>query len=796
MGELIHHYHVDLLIISNGPARRASMIALSDLIAQSPEKSVRWTVADRSGADAYASSGVANQEMRSTPRRFRAAAWLAFSVLQPAQALAKVDPLKLRLSSFQRELSDDAIRSSLENVMISGASRGGVDVNSAPVAWLARLPGMTAKIAESIDAARRNALFDSRQSLAEIGEWETAIQRRQALPFLRVFGSQEVLDGTLIHPEDYALANRLATALEIELPPDAPPGYRSPEFSADTRPAEPKGLSEVEQDTERAEVKDFSSAGDQAPEFAVDSATEETAEIGPPSETTEAHADADSQRPEPSEMTAAADPSQQPEQTTEADTPPTETSVSSQTDATDAGESSAPTPAEAEGGSTQPDGPSDPTTPTQDSPEQASSASPNADAASQPAVGSTLAVKIDIPEPIKRPQPDKSKIDKCIKEWQIGARRAHQMVQWLCDPFGDSDSTGDPPAVLTTMPSMKTLKPGDKVIGVIVGVMPFGVFVELAPDCSGLIHVSRASDSFIEDLHEALQVGDVITAWVTGIDEKRRRVALSAVSPARQAELEEARRHRDDHARQGGYRRGGRRDSGPARGQSRGKEPRSATPTAQPSSRGHDAGRGKEHSRGKNQGQRGGSRESGRGGRSRERSGGKRREKKPESYRVVSKQEAKPITDAMQKGEEPLRSFGDLMQFFDQSKTEPDKPQPEQPDSSPQASAETSDATPQVPSDEAPAAEDTVPTSSTESAAQPDPATTPPEQSSPPQADQATPPQTPEPTPPQAAESDPSQVEASDSPQANTDTTTDPDKAGGDPPASEKSSSPADASAS
>ena len=41
MGELIHTYHVDLIVISNGPARRASMIALGDLVGQSPEKSVR-----------------------------------------------------------------------------------------------------------------------------------------------------------------------------------------------------------------------------------------------------------------------------------------------------------------------------------------------------------------------------------------------------------------------------------------------------------------------------------------------------------------------------------------------------------------------------------------------------------------------------------------------------------------------------------------------------------------------------------------------------------------------------------
>ncbi len=276
MGELIHTYHVDLIVISNGPARRGSMIALGDLIAQSPENSVRWTLADRSGADAYASSGVADQEMRSTPRRFRAAAWLAFSVLQPAQALAKVDPLKLRLSSFQRELSDEAMSRTLEDVMVSGASRGGVDVNSAPASWLSRLPGMSAKVAEAIDVARREALFESREAVVALEQWESTTQSRQAVPFLRVFGSQEVLDGTLVHPEDYPLAKKLATALEIELPPDAPPGYVSPDFTAHEPPAEPDQLSEAEPRTEtKIEVEDFSSAGDKAADFSVDATTDE-----------------------------------------------------------------------------------------------------------------------------------------------------------------------------------------------------------------------------------------------------------------------------------------------------------------------------------------------------------------------------------------------------------------------------------------------------------------------------------------------------------------------------------------
>ncbi len=662
MGELIHAYHVDLLVISNGPARRATMIALGDLIGQSPEKSLRWTLADRSGADAYASSGVADEEMRATPRRFRAAAWLAFSVLQPAQALAKVDPLKLRLSSFQRELSDEAILSSLEDVLVSGASRGGVDVNSAPVSWLQRLPGVQESVAKEIDRSRRESLFASRQAIIDIDQWGEATHSRQAIPFLRVFGSEEELDGTLIHPDDYPLARKLAKALEIELPPSAPQGYQPPDYSVVTETTETK-LAEATAEPEKSEVEDFSSATSDVPEFQVENQADEnqaTESGNTESENTESESTQTLESAEPgqegndAQTPAASDDSGDVDQEAvtesgkvEEDKPSVEqldASVASDSDASsnDAAESQGD--AADESASDAGNGIAD------------SAAEQAAEQAAEPEVA------VEVAERIRRPRPDQAKIDKCVKEWQIGSKRANQLVQWLCDPFGDSDSSGDPPAVLSIMPSIKSLKQGDSVVGVVVGVMPFGVFVELAPDCSGLIHVSRVSDAYVEDLHEAVQVGDVITAWVTGIDEKRRRVALTAVSPQREAELKEARRNRDDRSRGGGQgRRGGgqgsRGQGQGSGGQNRGGQSRGGQ------SRGDRAG-----SAGSGRPGGGRGREQGRGGRSRDGGGrgrgGRGRERKPESYRVVGKKETKPISDAMQKGEEPLRSFGDLMQFY------------------------------------------------------------------------------------------------------------------------------------
>ncbi len=680
MGELIHAYHVDLVIVSNGPARRGCLVTIGDLVKQSPENSIRWTLAERSGADAYAGSQVADREMRTTPRRFRSAAWIAFSVIQPAGAIAKVDPLKLRLGSFQRELSDPALLEVVDDVMVSGASRGGVDANSAPSEWLCRLPGVNKKVAEAIDAHRRKGLFQSRAELEDLDQWESAAARRQALPFLRVFGSSEVLDGTLVHPEDYVLAKKLATALAIELPPATPPGYEPPNFDEDLNSpsqetADPNhsagdltGDDELHAVDDEEDEKPFGVAADfEDPSNEADAEASSEQNVG----TEEANAETVENA---SEETVVAEATGDAASEATGDSASNEESSNEVAASDDAGDGAVTSPAEP--------------------------------------VNSLM---------VRRPRPEKAKIDKCIKEWQIGARRTHQLVNWLCDPFGDSDTSDGPAsAVMTTIPSVKSLKQGDEVIGIVVGVMPFGVFVELAPDCSGLIHVSKVSEGFIEDLHEALQVGDVISAWVTGIDSKRRRVALSAISPQREIELQQLRQQqRDDRPPRGGHSRGrGTNNRGGDNrgsdnrvaenrgGENRGSENRSASDRggndrgggaartgARPERSGAPAGRGDN---------RGDSRSSGAGrggaggGRSRDSRGGDRRDsrggrgaKQPESYRVASEKIVEPITEAMQKGAEPLRSFGDLMQFFTKETPEPKKSEPKKSESKKQKQAAT-----------------------------------------------------------------------------------------------------------
>lgn len=685
LGELIHRYGVDLIVVSNGPARRASLVILGELIAQSPEGSIRWTLAERSGADAYSGSEIADREMRTTPRRFRAATWLAFSMIKPAWALAKVSPTRLRLSSAQRELPEEVLAPVLRDVMVSAISRGGLDVNSAPLDALTQLPGITRGVAEAIDRQRRQSLFTSREQLLELTQWPDDVSSRQAIGFLRVFGGVEPLDATVIHPEDYSLARKLAKALSIELPASAPPGYELPSFD---EPA--------------------------VREAATTAAAVEAA-FQPPSETEAASPFAAELLDQPAETAAAAD---GPAAAEDASSPVAETTTA----VAEADVAADPAPVE----------------PT---------AEPAADEPTATASVDTPAEDPDVVvSSVKRPLPEPAAINKCIREWQVGSNRTHRIVHALCDPFGEESVSGtsEPPVVMTRVPRPSQLRSGDPVVGVVASVAPFGAFVEISPESTGLIRVSRLAEEFVEEIHDYIQVGDVISAWVTEVDSKRK-LQLSALSPQREEAMRQAREEQRDRrfqrggpprrgggggrsggeGQQGAGQRGGQQGSGYQGAGQQGAGQRGAagsregvpqrTHSGQPIGGGARTGggddrRGGNHDRGGRGGDRGQ-----RGGDGRGRDSRSRREE-PISYTARAPKNqppAPPISEAMAEGKEPLRSFGDLLQFFKK-----DTPQPP---SKKEGSA--SNKARQAPAEETPVAEGMTPPAAPEAMTKPAAAT-------------------------------------------------------------------------
>ncbi len=64
-----------------------------------------------------------------------------------------------------------------------------------------------------------------------------------------------------------------------------------------------------------------------------------------------------------------------------------------------------------------------------------------------------------------------------------------------------------------------------------MNVVDFGAFVDIGLKDSGLVHISQLANRYIKSPHDVVSVGDVVTAWVMGVDHERKRVSLTMVKP-------------------------------------------------------------------------------------------------------------------------------------------------------------------------------------------------------------------------------------------------------------------------
>ncbi len=217
-------------------------------------------------------------------------------------------------------------------------------------------------------------------------------------------------------------------------------------------------------------------------------------------------------------------------------------------------------------------------------------------------------------------------IDKLAEELNIGVHLARDITGALSRPGRDPRADFPPPLFRRGVLKLEDLEPGMEMMGTVLNVVDFGAFVDIGLHDSGMVHISRLADRYVADPHEVVSVGDVIRVWVIEIDRERRRVSLTAIDPAIQpAEKKE-------------------------KPQSRGNRPPRGDRPQRPKGKAGNKPHGGGHGKGKH--------------------GGKPRNVE----RRAKPKPSKPITDAMKEGKEPLRSFGDLQQFFDMQKDGKKKP--------------------------------------------------------------------------------------------------------------------------
>ncbi|CAN5663341.1 Tex family protein [soil metagenome] len=210
-------HSVDLIAIGNGTASRETEALVKRMVRDLAEPKPKVIVVNEAGASVYSASDIAREEFPELDVSLRGAPSIARRLQDPLAELVKIDPKSIGVGQYQHDVNQCRLKKRLDDVVESCVNRVGVEVNTASVPLLSYVAGVGPALARNIVSARdQRGGFTSRRQLMDVPRLG-ARAFEQAAGFLRVRGGAHPLDSTAVHPERYALVERMAADLGVAL---------------------------------------------------------------------------------------------------------------------------------------------------------------------------------------------------------------------------------------------------------------------------------------------------------------------------------------------------------------------------------------------------------------------------------------------------------------------------------------------------------------------------------------------------------------------------------------------------
>jgi protein Tex len=212
--ELMSRCTIRAVAIGNGTGSRETEAFVRQFLKQQSQD-VICIVVNEAGASVYSASKLARQEFPELDVTIRGAVSIARRLQDPLAELVKIDPKSIGVGQYQHDVDQKRLRRSLEEAVESCVNRVGVDVNTASAELLQYVSGLNMRQAQNLVAYRNaHGRLTSRQQFLQVdGLGEKTFQ--QAAGFLRIKDGEQLLDSTAVHPETYAVVERMAASLDV-----------------------------------------------------------------------------------------------------------------------------------------------------------------------------------------------------------------------------------------------------------------------------------------------------------------------------------------------------------------------------------------------------------------------------------------------------------------------------------------------------------------------------------------------------------------------------------------------------
>ena len=206
--DAVRKYDIQAIAIGNGTASRECEEFVRRTLAKIDKQPDIFVVSEN-GASVYSASKIARDEFPNEDVTVRGAVSIGRRLMDPLAELVKIDPKSIGVGQYQHDVDQTRLKEALNQTVESVVNYVGVDVNTASPYLLTYISGLGPTIAQSIVTYRsENGPFPDRKSLLKVPKLG-AKTFEQCAGFLRIAGGTNPLDNTAVHPERYAIAERM-----------------------------------------------------------------------------------------------------------------------------------------------------------------------------------------------------------------------------------------------------------------------------------------------------------------------------------------------------------------------------------------------------------------------------------------------------------------------------------------------------------------------------------------------------------------------------------------------------------
>ncbi len=216
----IRQYRIEAIAIGNGTASRETE-QMVKMVVESGKSKVESKpqvfVVSENGASVYSASKLAREEFPNEDVTVRGAVSIGRRLMDPLAELVKIDPKSIGVGQYQHDVDQTRLKESLQQTVESVVNKVGVDVNTASPYLLTYISGLGPALAQNIVNYRaENGAFKNRKAILKVPKMG-AKTFEQAAGFLRVSDGDNPLDNSAVHPERYALVEKMAKDLKCKV---------------------------------------------------------------------------------------------------------------------------------------------------------------------------------------------------------------------------------------------------------------------------------------------------------------------------------------------------------------------------------------------------------------------------------------------------------------------------------------------------------------------------------------------------------------------------------------------------